>query len=147
MEIKNFHSDYLESVRKLYLESRIATFTWLDSSNFELTDFDRDTEGEQIWLAMVSDQVVGFISIWQAEHFIHHLFVSPSCLRSGIGASLLAISKQHYPALTLKCLVANQNAVDFYCSQGFKITATVEDGAESHHLMKYSVITEECLQT
>ena len=142
MEIKNFHSDYLESVRKLYLESRIATFTWLDSSNFELTDFDRDTEGEQIWLAMVSDQVVGFISIWQAEHFIHHLFVSPSCLRSGIGASLLAISKQHYPALTLKCLVANQNAVDFYCSQGFEITATVESGAESYHLMEYSVTTE-----
>jgi len=142
MDIIRFHADHLASVRQLYLASRIATFTWLDSSNFELTDFDRDTEGEQIWLAMVSDQVVGFISIWQPDCFIHHLFVSPSCLHSSIGARLMDISKQHYPALTLKCLVANQNAVDFYCSQGFDISETVERGAESYHLMKYSATTE-----
>lgn len=137
MEITKFHADHLESVRKLYLASRVATFPWLDSSDFQLTDFDRDTEGEQIWLAIVSAEVVGFISIWQADSFIHHLFVSPNSQRSGIGSMLLDIGKQNYSELSLKCLLANQNAIGFYCSQGFKITATVESGLESYHLMNY----------
>lgn len=137
MEIKKFHAEHLASVRQLYLASRIATFTWLDSSDFQLTDFDRHTEGEQIWLAMVSDEVVGFISIWQPDSFIHHLFVSPNSQRSGIGSMLLGIAKQSHSELSLKCLLANQNAIGFYRSQGFKITATVESGVESYHLMNY----------
>lgn len=136
MEIKRFHSDYLEVLRKLYLESRIATFTWLENSNFKLKDFDHDSEGEQIWIAIELGEVVGFISIWEPDSFIHHLFVSPNCLRCGVGSKLLDISKQNYSELSLKCSVANENALGFYYSKGFRIASTVDGGVDSYHLMK-----------
>ena len=137
MEIKKFQFHHLNAVKKLYLESRLATFTWLRTGEFDLSDFERDTDGESIWVVIDSSEVVGFISIWAPENFIHHLFVSPHNLRGGVGLKLLDLAKQKYPNLTLKCLSQNGNATDFYLSQGFTIAETVENGAESYHLMKW----------
>ncbi|MEZ8696608.1 GNAT family N-acetyltransferase [Vibrio lentus] len=138
MEIKKYHRDYLAALRQLYLDSRSATFTWQDTTVFELSDFERDTDGEQIWVAVEGSEVLGFISIWEPDAFIHHLFVSPHKLRNGAGARLLNLSKQHYSTLSLKCLVANENATDFYHSNGFVIASTYDDGLDSYHLMTFS---------
>ncbi|MBD1577026.1 GNAT family N-acetyltransferase [Vibrio sp. S11_S32] len=138
MEIRKFHHDHRVSLRQLYLESRTATFTWLDTRQFKLSDFERDTDGEQIWVAVEGEDVIGFISIWEPECFIHHLFVRPQKLRTGVGLKLLTIGKQYYSELSLKCLVANENAVGFYHSVGFTIVSTTENGLESYHLMKLS---------
>ncbi|WMN89796.1 GNAT family N-acetyltransferase [Vibrio parahaemolyticus] len=137
MEIIRFQSHHLNAVKKLYLESRLATFTWLDTVEFDLSDFERDTEGESIWVVIDSSEVVGFVSIWAPENFIHHLFVSPRNLRGGVGLKLLDLAKQKYPNLSLKCLSQNGNATDFYLSQGFTIAETVGNGPESYHLMKW----------
>ncbi|EHR1015693.1 GNAT family N-acetyltransferase [Vibrio parahaemolyticus] len=136
MEIKRFQSSHLDSAKQLYLESRLVTFTWLDIVSYELEDFERDTEGEDIWVANEFNEVVGFISIWAPENFIHHLYVNPSKLRSGVGLKLLNFAKRRYPNLSLKCLTQNRNATEFYLSQGFTIVETVDNGAESYHLMK-----------
>ncbi|EGQ8241610.1 GNAT family N-acetyltransferase [Vibrio parahaemolyticus] len=136
MEIIKFQSHHLDAVKKLYRDSRLATFSWHDSVLFELSDFDRDTEGEDIWVASKSNEILGFISIWEPDNFIHHLFVSPRNLRSGVGLKLLDFAKQRYSNLSLKCLTQNSNAIGFYRSQGFTIVETVDDGAESYHLMK-----------
>ncbi|EHQ9269866.1 GNAT family N-acetyltransferase [Vibrio parahaemolyticus] len=137
MEIIRFQSHHLNALKKLYLESRLATFIWLDTVEFDLSDFERDTEGESIWVAIESNKVVGFVSIWAPENFIHHLFVSPRNIRSGVGLKLLDLAKQRYPSLSLKCLSQNINATEFYLSQGFTIAETVDNGAESYHLMKW----------
>lgn len=137
MEIIRFQSHHLDAVKSLYLESRLATFTWLNAVEFDLSDFERDTEGESIWVAIESNKIVGFVSIWAPDNFIHHLFVSPRNLRGGVGLKLLDLAKQRYPSLSLKCLSQNGNATDFYLSQGFTIAETVGNGAESYHLMKW----------
>ncbi|EGR2875517.1 GNAT family N-acetyltransferase [Vibrio parahaemolyticus] len=137
MEIIRFHAHHLNAVKKLYLESRLATFTWLDTVEFDLSDFERDTDGESIWVAVESNEVVGFVSIWAPESFIHHLFVSPNNLRGGVGLKLLDLAKQKYSNLSLKCLSQNSNATEFYLSQGFTIVETVGNGPESYHLMKW----------
>ncbi len=137
MEITEFDPNHLEPLRKLYLESRVATFTWLDTQAYELSDFDRDTEGEEIWVAIESDEVVGFISIWAADGFIHHLFVDPDFRKIGAGSQLVNLAKQRYSELSLKCFVQNSDAIGFYESQGFKAGETVENGAESYHLMRF----------
>ncbi|EGQ9702451.1 GNAT family N-acetyltransferase [Vibrio parahaemolyticus] len=137
MEIIKFQSHHLGAVRSLYLESRLATCTWLNTVEFDLSDFERDTEGESIWVAIESNKVVGFISIWAPDNFIHHLFVSPRNLRGGVGLKLLDLAKQWKPCLSLKCLSQNGNATEFYLSQGFTIAETVDNGAESYHLMKW----------
>ncbi|CDH26483.1 conserved hypothetical protein [Xenorhabdus bovienii str. kraussei Becker Underwood] len=56
--------------------SRKVTFTWLNTDNYQLTDFDKDTEGEMIYIAVENDKVLGFISVWAQNHFIHHLYVA-----------------------------------------------------------------------
>ena len=136
MEIIKFQSHHLDVVRKLYLESRLETFTWQDTVLFELSDFERDTEGEDIFVASKSNEILGFVSIWEPDSFIHHLFVSSCNLRSGVGLKLLDFAKQRYSNLSLKCLTQNRNAIGFYRSQGFTIVETVGDGSESYHLMK-----------
>ncbi|HCH6293860.1 TPA: GNAT family N-acetyltransferase [Vibrio parahaemolyticus] len=136
MEIIKFQSHHLDAVKKLYRDSRLATFTWQDSVLFEFSDFARDTEDEDIWVANKSNEILGFVSIWESDKFIHHLFVSPNNLRSGVGLKLLDFARQRYSNLSLKCFTQNSNAIGFYRSQGFTIVETVDDGAESYHLMK-----------
>ncbi len=138
MEIKEFHADLLEPLRKLYFESRSSTFTWLDARQFELSDFERDTEGERLWVAMESDRVVGFLSIQEPDNFIHHLYIDPNSLRGGIGSTLLDMCKLNYSELSLKCLIKNQKALHFYESQGFVKCASGGHGDESYYSMKFS---------
>jgi hypothetical protein len=39
------------ALQRLFLLSRCHTFTWLNVTDFRLTDLEKQTEGETIWLA------------------------------------------------------------------------------------------------
>ena len=137
MEIIKFKSHYYEATAKIYFESRIATFSFMDTATYSLTDFAKDTDGEEVWVAVEQGVVVGFVSIWKPDNFIHHLFVSPKNLKRGIGVRLLNHAKKLSNNLSLKCLVQNTNATEFYISQGFLIQETVDKGTESYHVMSF----------
>ena len=126
MEIKEHEPHHLPALRNLYLESRVDSFPWLDTEKFALEDFDRDTLGEQIWVVEVSGTIAGFISIWEPEHFIHHL-----CL----GTALIHQAQLLYGELSLKCMVPNQKALEFYQAKGFEIRDQVEDADGGYYLM------------
>jgi GNAT superfamily N-acetyltransferase len=122
-------SDY-EPLRNLFLKERQSTFSWLDPSEFQLKDFDRDIKGELVMVARIDGVPVGFISIWMKDHFIHHLYVDNDYQSKNIGTELLkaAIEKTHLP-ITLKCLENNAKAVEFYFKKGF---AAIERGQSEH---------------
>lgn len=141
MEIIRFQPHHYEATARIYLESRVTTFSFIDTTAYCLTDFAKDTYGEEIWVAVKQGIVMGFISIWSPENFIHHLFVSPKYLKRGIGLELLNHAKKVSNSLKLKSLVKNANATDFYISQGFTIQETVEKGHESYHLMSFEAPT------
>jgi GNAT superfamily N-acetyltransferase len=106
----------------LYLRARLAAFTWRDPAGFHADDFARDTEGELIHLAEESPggAILGFLSLWEPENFIHHLFVAPAHLRRGIGHALLADLHERLPGPSrLKCLTANLPALAFYRKLGW----------------------------
>lgn len=108
----------------LYLAARRQAFHWLDTSQFRLEDFDRDTEGELIWVASEGGRPVGFISVWEPENFIHNLFVHPDATGLGVGSALLdrSLDEIGRPA-TLKCLSQNTRAREFYLAKGWRIAA------------------------
>ncbi|OIN06061.1 GNAT family N-acetyltransferase [Oceanisphaera psychrotolerans] len=137
MEIKEFNACYLECLRELYLYSRRDSFSWLQTDSFQLGDFDRDSQGERIWLVEVSGNVAGFISIWEPDKFIHHLYVSRELQNQGVGSALLNAAKREYGELSLKCMVRNQKALDFYLSQGFEIVSQVDDEFGGYFLMSF----------
>ncbi len=120
---------HLVDLRKLFLEVRQKTFSWKDSSSFRLDDFDSETKGERVLIALCNAEIAGFISVWLPDNFVHHLFVYSRFQNLGVGSKLLekAITKFGLP-ISLKCLERNNNAVEFYKRKGFTAKATGGEG-------------------
>jgi ribosomal protein S18 acetylase RimI-like enzyme len=133
---KTQKEDY-DDLRKLFLKSRQENFSWMEYDSIRLDDFDSSTEGELLLTAKISNQIAGFISIWEENKFIHNLFVSSDFKRCGVGTALIkeAMKVVGLP-LILKCVKTNENALNFYLSQGWTIEECVTDN-EPYYLMKY----------
>ena len=63
LEIREFVETDRPELQQIYLRSRQQTFYWLNTSLFELTDFDKDTVGEEIWVADDGGTLKGFIAL------------------------------------------------------------------------------------
>ncbi len=138
MVIRNFTESDRETLRNIYLVSRKQTFTWFDTSDYTLADFDKDTQGEQIMVADKEGAVIGFVSCWQPDDFIHHLFVHPAYVGLGVGKALLsaAVATLNKP-VALKCLTRNEYALAFYRSHGWQIEEKGEGKPGEYFLMSY----------
>jgi ribosomal protein S18 acetylase RimI-like enzyme len=112
----------LPALRRIFLESRRATFTWINQSKLALEDFDKASAGETVLVALSGGRPVGLVSWWPPENFVHSLFIAPGHERRGIGGRLLreALSRMGRPA-RLKVDVPNEQAIAFYAAQGWKI--------------------------
>ncbi|HEV7279709.1 MAG TPA: GNAT family N-acetyltransferase [Pirellulaceae bacterium] len=122
----------LAALRTLFLDARRATFPWRPQQDWTLEDFDRSTEGELVLVATIEGRIVGFVSWWAPDNFVHNLFVAPDRLRFGIGGRLLgaALARMGRPAW-LKCDRRNENAIGFYLANGWEpYEERVELGAD-----------------
>ncbi|MEJ1239712.1 GNAT family N-acetyltransferase [Chryseolinea sp. T2] len=79
----------LDALRNLFLRTRLITFSWVDTSQFMLSDFEKETDGEYILVALDGELLVGFVSIWIADNFVHHLYVDEKYHNKNIGSELL----------------------------------------------------------
>jgi len=83
--------------------------------------FAAETEAETLFVAEDEQRrVLGFVALYVAESFVHHLYVEPRLRNRGIGRALLA----HAVSLaggsaTLKCQLGNQAALGFYRHLGW----------------------------
>jgi ribosomal protein S18 acetylase RimI-like enzyme len=102
----------------IYRECR-GDAAWLPDGVRASSDFERDTAGEAILVAVDGDgDAVGFLSVWAPGRFIHHLYVSPCARRRGAGTALLDALALPKP-WRLKCVRANVDATAFYVSRGW----------------------------
>ncbi|ULQ55478.1 GNAT family N-acetyltransferase [Flavihumibacter rivuli] len=140
IKIEIAKEQHLDALRNLFLETRQQTFTWADPTQYTLPDFDQETEGEYILVAMADDKIIGFISVWLPDRFIHHLYVAREYHHHGVGTALLnaAIDHTGYP-IGLKCLVKNEAALEFYQRKGF--SARSRGGSEGEAFV-YLVLEE-----
>ena len=119
------------ALEAIYRECR-AEATWLPPAAREDSDFARDTAGETLFVAVGSDDnPLGFVSVWEPDRFIHHLYVRSELRDRGIGKALLGSLSTRLPMpWKLKCLTANDSALAFYKSQGWsKVSSEVgEEG-------------------
>lgn len=136
ISIKEATKNDYRKLREIFYNTRLETFKYIALSSIKLEDFDSSTEGELILTAWIDGEIAGFISIWEEDKFIHNLFVSSEYKRCGMGKALIneCINIIGLP-LTLKCVIENKNALDFYMYQGWKIEEKVI-GDESYYLMK-----------
>lgn len=82
MQIRPYQETDRPFLRTLYLASRKAAFGWRDTSNYQLEDFDGATLGEAIWVAEDGGTLLGFVSVYREDNFIHNLYVDPISRRA-----------------------------------------------------------------
>ncbi len=102
---------------------------------YDIDAFRKVIEGEAVLVARVADKIAGFASVWEADTFLHHLFVSPHYQRQGIGSALIdhCIKLFGLP-MALKCVEANTEACRFYERRGWRNSATAE-GPEGRYIL------------
>ena len=123
LSIRPYRRGDLQACSGIYVEGRRFAFTWRPPSSFQTDDFERDSQGEAVYVAELDGRVAGFLSLWLPERFIHLLFVDPSLHRRGVGKALLSHALEILgPRVWLKCQQGNLNALDFYRSQGWSVT-------------------------
>lgn len=112
----------------LYVRSGTAAFTWRPDGHFQAADFTRFAQEEEVWLALMGDAVVGVLSLFRPENFIHCLYVDPDAQRLGVGKALVAqVRKVVAAPLTLKLDVPNRRAVAFYEATGWERMTGLDD--------------------
>ncbi len=129
----------LPGLARIFLEARIQAFHWCDPATFQLSDFAPQTEGEIIHVATDDHgAILGFISIWETDNFIHHLFIDPAHQRQGIGTELLQSLHTWLPyPHRLKCLLQNTPARAFYLRAGWKDVSSGSDALGDYAVMEF----------
>lgn len=89
-------------------------------ADIELESFLALIEGEEIHVAVLHGAIIGFVSVWPADQFVHHLYVLPEYQRRGAGSALLRLCEETYGLpLSLKCDTCNEQAQRFYRTKGW----------------------------
>lgn len=87
----------------------------------DLASFEAETKGETLLVAEVGNRIVGFVSIYLPQSFVHHLYVDPALQGRGIGGALLAQAVALAGGqASLKCQTRNGDAVAFYRRLGWR---------------------------
>ena len=117
--VRPFEERDRETVAAIYRQCS-SEATWLPA-NAKESDFAQDTEGEVMLVAVGSDdEPEGFVSVWEPDAFIHHLYVRAPSRQKGIATQLLESLGSRLPLpWRLKCLRANDKALAFYLRHGW----------------------------
>lgn len=122
MRIRTARKEDHPVLAEIFLRARMDAFGWAVPASHAWEDFAEQTEGEMIHLAEdEAGEILGFISVWEADNFVHHLFVAPEHQRKGVGKALLDdLSSRRSGPFTLKCVEENTAALAFYQMQGWR---------------------------
>ncbi|WLI77736.1 GNAT family N-acetyltransferase [Kosakonia sp. H02] len=124
MIIRRWQESDRPFLRTLYLHARKNAWSWLDSSDWRLEDFDATTLGETIWVAEENGHRMGFASVSENDNFLHNLFVDPAFQGKGVGSALLKHVQTTFTHTgALKCLLLNKPALAFYQHHGWQVEA------------------------
>jgi ribosomal protein S18 acetylase RimI-like enzyme len=133
------------ALAELFLLARRDSFTWEDAAAFKLEDFAVQTEGEVIHLAEEEEggELLGFLSVWEPESFVHHLFIAPGHRRRGVGRALLSDLQWRMPGpFRLKCVAANEAALAFYRRLGWVATGHGSADDKVHYVMEWGPLPD-----
>ncbi|MFT4713444.1 MAG: GNAT superfamily N-acetyltransferase [Candidatus Azotimanducaceae bacterium] len=122
---------------RLIINEARATTTGLPSQGLSIEEFEFQIEGELILgVRRFSEptELMGFISVWQPESFIHHLYIAQTHQRQGLGGALInEVRKQLGTPLHLKCGKDNTRAQVFYETSGWS-RGSVEVGPDGPYI-------------
>ena len=121
--------DDAAALQELFQTSRAAA-TWLPEGARLQANFAAESEQETVLVAELTNgdgttAIVGLLSVFEPERFVHHLYIRADHQRLGIGRALLAELRAFLPfPWRLKCPPANVAAIRFYQAAGWRPIAT-----------------------
>jgi ribosomal protein S18 acetylase RimI-like enzyme len=127
MEVRRALKSDFKDLVKIYNESRISVECFTDP-DISIEEFTLIVKGEEIHLVAIESIIIGFISVWAKDNFIHHLYVTPGYQHRGVATNLLnsCVSCYGLP-LSLKSVVSNTAACAFYENNKFVAESVHED--------------------
>ena len=110
----------LDAVRAIYAAA-LAGAAWLPPAARVARDFDAVSAGEAVTVVCdAAARIVGFVSVFEPDAFIHHLYVAEGEQRRGAASALLRALDGRLPRpWRLKCVTANVDAMAFYRARGW----------------------------
>ena len=121
MIIRKYNDTELETIFTVYQQAYSAEyFKEAPAADFQI--FEGIVQDEEIYIALIGDQIIAFISIYPPQSFVHHLYVLPDFQRRGIGRALIMHIRNIFDSpLSLKCEKSNKPAIKFYEEMGWKL--------------------------
>ncbi len=121
VSIRRACADELQTCAELYEVSGNAAFTWRPKNWFRAADFLRMTKSEEVYVAESRGAILGLMSFYRPQNFIHCLYIDPATQGFGIGSALVEAA-DHIAGgpLALKVDEANTRAREFYHRHGFR---------------------------
>ena len=118
--IRAFIDDDASACAEIFDLAGRQAFFWVPWPRMDQAALARATRDESVWVASLAGKVMGFMGIYTADKFIHHLYVHPKAQRSGLGHALLSKAEILLgPGAHLKCQMRNLPARAFYRARGW----------------------------
>lgn len=129
----------IEQLKTLFLITRLDTFIYDPPEKFKLNDYIDSVNGEEVWVAEKNNIIVGFVSMWLQDNFIHNLFVHPDWQDRGIGKRLLETAENRlHPPIELRVRIENLKACKFYQKHGWEEVGISKDAVDPHFVYRKS---------
>jgi [ribosomal protein S5]-alanine N-acetyltransferase len=109
-----------EALEALYRDCR-RDARWLPAWRSDAA-FAEVSADEAVFVAVGSKgELYGLVSVWEEDPFVHHLYVREAVRRSGVAGALLEslVGVLPFP-WRLKCMIANNEALEYYLKRGWK---------------------------
>ncbi len=137
--IRSATASDIPEVDRLY-RAAIRAAMWLPEQARFPMDFAAASAGERVFICRDDkDRLLGFVSVWEPESFIHHLYVDPQHQGCGVGTSLLASLADWLPQpWSLKCVEKNSAALSFYRSRGWRTQSRDQGEHGAYLLLQYN---------
>lgn len=136
IEIRNYITSDIERLEEVFLITRQTTFEDR-KGEFTIGDFVESTVSDHVWVAEIDNIIVGFISVYLQDNFIHNLFVDPQYQGCSVGSKLLLFAEDKLlRPMTLKIAIDNLKACSFYEKYGWYNAGEFNEAPEPYILYK-----------
>lgn len=137
MIIRKANEKDTHALEILFQLTRQSTFILRSGDEFQIGDYQKSTAEDEVWVAEKIGEIVGCVSTYPFDKFIHNLFVHPKYQGQGIGSELLKIAEQNLSRpMTLKIAMDNLKVCGFYEKYGWYQVSMHNDMDEPYVLYR-----------
>jgi ribosomal protein S18 acetylase RimI-like enzyme len=106
----------------IFFETLAASFPNEPAAARTVTAYAASVVGEEQWVAVSGNRIIGYISVYWPSNFIHSLYVQPAFQGRGAGRLLMStVLEQAQGDMELKTDKANVRAFAFYRRHGWRV--------------------------